>query len=641
MASICSHGCTKIMKRAPLNMNVISGLLLLLCTQSLFLVFPLAAAWHLEILVTSPWRNEERRNILRNALTNCKTVGVATQHKVTYHFFMGNVNDTRPSFEEDTNRVLFAAGRFLENGETLSSIGPAVEENQNDLGVNTGEHQQFSDAVVTTDDEAFLYGLRVRTNPADTSSPEIVQRTHLLQGDNNYRDLVVLNGPDLDPPVQRDVTYVLERPTSRAFRVAYGTRWVYLYLPSTDFIFYLDDDSFLNVPRLFQLLDGVAVTEQRNMMERQENGDENLSLRYRNERDRMQSIVVGYMMATDVDMGRYDVCEMCDPCERCLNDRALKNFCAQLPHLSLGGCLAYMNTCKIYGTETPLLDCIRDAQMEAARLAEYFGTKKSPLWLLGMGWLFGKRVINWIARNAADLKKRGAADLILGYWLVGMEDLNWVDTGPYGNFRFHDYPMRGNTFTRACHDETILVHRMTPKRWERDFDRETCSLDCALETDPELSDEDRQKIQEEEEKEERRKELEMADSLRELELNPTGVKRETRIRDDDGKAPTGGEGGPGGGSHSSNLPLNLHMEAEGEIDMEAEGEQQMGAEDEHIGQSAEVDEIDFMSEKLDDSLDDAFVTQEDESDHDENFYPEPSSYEENDENVKTIENNEL
>ena len=76
------------------------------------------------------------------------------------------------------------------------------------------------------------------------------------------RDMVVLNGPDLDPPVKRDVTYILDRPTSRAFRVAYGTKWVYHYLPSVDFIFYLDDDSFLNIPRLFQLLASVAGTEQ-------------------------------------------------------------------------------------------------------------------------------------------------------------------------------------------------------------------------------------------------------------------------------------------------------------------------------------------------------------------------------------------
>lgn len=87
--------------------------------------------------------------------------------------------------------------------------------------------------------------------------------------------------------------------------------------------------------------------------------------------------------------------------------------------------------------------------------------------------------------NADVLKKRGAADLILAYWLVPLEDLHWVDTGPHGSWRFHDYPMRGNTFTRACHSESVLVHRMTPARWDRDFDASTCTLDCKLEEEGE------------------------------------------------------------------------------------------------------------------------------------------------------------
>eukprot|EP00392_Amoebophrya_sp_AT5.2_P007742 g7757.t1 len=378
---------------------------------------------------------------------------------------MGNVNDTRPSTEEAQTRVLYAAGRFLERDETFSAADAMMYERGEQL--LPGEEPAFADP--------------------------------------------------------RDVTYILDRPTSRAFRVAYGTRWVHCYLPDTDFIFYLDDDSFLNVPRLFHLLDGVQIAEDRHLQERKvDRNEKKLQLRYRNERNKVESLVLGYMMETDTDMGRYDICEMCDPCDKCLHDRQLKEFCGQekLQHLSLGGCLAYMNTCKIYGDEKPLADCIYDAQFESSRIADYFGTKKSPLWLLGMGWLFGKRVINYIARNAADLKKRGAADLILGYWLTGIEDLNWVDTGPLGNFRFHDYPMRGNTFTRECHDETILVHRMTPKRWAQDFDAETCVLDCALERDPEVVGEGPAEDSENPFGDE---------TVRELERNPTGLAAEAGI----------------------------------------------------------------------------------------------------------------
>ena len=71
--------------------------------------------------------------------------------------------------------------------------------------------------------------------------------------------------------------------------------------------------------------------------------------------------------------------------------------------------------------------------------------------------------------------------MITGYWLVGLEEVNWVDMGPLGEFRFHDYPMVGNTFSRNCEQPgTILVHRMTPERWQSDFDPMTCNLNCKL-----------------------------------------------------------------------------------------------------------------------------------------------------------------
>lgn len=68
-------------------------------------------------------------------------------------------------------------------------------------------------------------------------------------------DMVVIGGPDTDPPVARDITYVLDRPTSRAYRVVYGTKWIVENLPTVDYIFYLDDDSYLQIPRLFEYLE--------------------------------------------------------------------------------------------------------------------------------------------------------------------------------------------------------------------------------------------------------------------------------------------------------------------------------------------------------------------------------------------------
>lgn len=86
------------------------------------------------------------------------------------------------------------------------------------------------------------------------------------------------------------------------------------------------------------------------------------------------------------------------------------------------------------------------------------------------------------------------SDLITGYWLVGLEEVNWVDMGPLGDFRFHDYPAKHNTFARNCeHPGTILVHRMTPERWQRDFDPMTCNLNCKLEEEKEEEEEGKKK----------------------------------------------------------------------------------------------------------------------------------------------------
>merc|ERR1712079_595911 len=102
--------------------------------------------------------------------------------------------------------------------------------------------------------------------------------------------MVLVGGPDVDPPVQRDVTYILDRPTSRAYRVAYGTRWIVENIPQTDFIFYLDDDSFLNLRRLVNLMESVRHAEtfrtEERMLQLQEDDARGINkdvAKYRNE----------------------------------------------------------------------------------------------------------------------------------------------------------------------------------------------------------------------------------------------------------------------------------------------------------------------------------------------------------------------
>ena len=41
--------------------------------------------------------------------------------------------------------------------------------------------------------------------------------------------------------------------------------------------------------------------------------------------------------------------------------------------------------------------------------------------------MFGHRIVKYLAQNVDNLKKRGAADVQLGFWLAPLEDIDWVD----------------------------------------------------------------------------------------------------------------------------------------------------------------------------------------------------------------------
>eukprot|EP00913_Durusdinium_trenchii_P009879 g9272.t1 len=79
-------------------------------------------------------------------------------------------------------------------------------------------------------------------------------RLGLKEEGARFNDLVFVGGPDADPAVERDVTYVLERPTARGFRLAIGTAWLAEHRPDLDYVMYLDDDSYLHLPRLLTAL---------------------------------------------------------------------------------------------------------------------------------------------------------------------------------------------------------------------------------------------------------------------------------------------------------------------------------------------------------------------------------------------------
>mmetsp|Transcript_75049 Transcript_75049/g.172004 ORF Transcript_75049/g.172004 Transcript_75049/m.172004 type:complete len:344 (+) Transcript_75049:56-1087(+) len=273
-------------------------------------------------------------------------------------------------------------------------------------------------------------------------------------------DLIVVGGHDLDPPVAQDVTYVLPRPTARAYRVAFATRWLYHH-HDPDFVFYLDDDAFLSLPRLAMLLLGVMTHHS----------------------EGLDSAVVGFTMQTALDWSAMDmdVCDMCgDNCIQCVSDLDLRAWCKKVaPGMGLAGCLLAMKNCKIMGGEEGMstAECVEYTVKKNNEVSEYFGSKWAPTWVLGMGWGFGRRVIRHVAQNAGQLKLRGAADVILGFWLAGLEDLDWVDVGTLGGRRFHDHPGGTSMFAAECTDASILIHRLNEARW-RGFDNQTCKMTC-------------------------------------------------------------------------------------------------------------------------------------------------------------------
>merc|ERR1712216_418320 len=51
-----------------------------------------------------------------------------------------------------------------------------------------------------------------------------------------YDDIVLIGGPDGDPPVERDETYVLDRPCARTYRLAHGTAWLAKHRAEVDYV---------------------------------------------------------------------------------------------------------------------------------------------------------------------------------------------------------------------------------------------------------------------------------------------------------------------------------------------------------------------------------------------------------------------
>ncbi|CAL1153320.1 unnamed protein product, partial [Cladocopium goreaui] len=261
--------------------------------------------------------------------------------------------------------------------------------------------------------------------------PSEEQEAIAWQEESTYEDLIEVGGPDTDPPVLRDVTYVLERPCARTYRLLHGSAWLAKHRPHQDYVMYLDDDSFLNLPKLVDHL----------------------------QLQQTESLAMGYVMETELDWSKTHVCELCKPCELCRKEETLKSFCNQFPGLSMGGCMMAIENCDIFDgmnhTSPELPSCVAQKLQEIRRVASYFGAKAAPRWFLGMGWVFGKRIVRFLGNNAHRLKSRGAADVSLGFWLAALEGVRFVSMN---DGFFHDHPDTVSTFAKQCTDRSILLH---------------------------------------------------------------------------------------------------------------------------------------------------------------------------------------
>ena len=235
--------------------------------------------------------------------------------------------------------------------------------------------------------------------------------------------------------------------------------------PTVDFVLYLDDDSIVSLTKLMRKIE--------------QNNDPLLAM--------------GYVMNTVLDHSQDDICDMCD-CNKkamCREDPTLHEWCGILKDhgapsdLKLGGCLHYLNVCRSYGFQQDMTHeydaiapfrCAMKAIKAENDLMDYFGNREPPPWFLGMGWVWGRKIVDFISRNVDYLKLNGAADVSTGYWMAAIEGVKWVDMGVDINM-FHDYPEYHSQFSSRCDNSSILIHRMSPERWAG-FNPNSCNLHC-------------------------------------------------------------------------------------------------------------------------------------------------------------------
>eukprot|EP00928_Gymnodinium_smaydae_P046645 TRINITY_DN31089_c0_g1_i1.p1 TRINITY_DN31089_c0_g1~~TRINITY_DN31089_c0_g1_i1.p1 ORF type:complete len:380 (+),score=53.24 TRINITY_DN31089_c0_g1_i1:33-1172(+) len=243
-----------------------------------------------------------------------------------------------------------------------------------------------------------------------------------------FDDVVVVHGPDaLDESWPDPLTHSTEPhlmlspwPTSRARRWLRSLVWLLEHRPDFLYVAQIDDRVILYLPGMIARI--------------RENANASLAM----SRISRASLNLGGS-ATD-----FEAQQIVDTSETALGNTDHTRLCIdrirKVPFgLEMRGCLATLQRCceteVIEGRDHQCNDlrrldaCLVDAHTAGVGAATYFGAAYTPRLLHESFWVVGRRVAEFLGENADDLKKRGAAGLLLGFWLTAIEDVHFVDLG--------------------------------------------------------------------------------------------------------------------------------------------------------------------------------------------------------------------
>lgn len=247
-------------------------------------------------------------------------------------------------------------------------------------------------------DQIFFMG-----QPPDAAAAELEGRT--------FGDMVVLGGPDVDregPPDREAALHVLSTARSRAYRVANGLAWLLRHRPELEYVAFAPDHTLPLLPRLVEDV----------------------------KRHSNESLALGRIGRSALLAGSD---HSLTPCEMCTSEPELHQHCMKRSHETHGtmdyrSCMGVARQCcpdvtaGIAGASCPGLGrCVSAVQDTGMPSALYYGTPESPRYLRGDGWVLGRRLAEFVAVNAFDLKMRGDPDVMLGFWLAAVEDVHFVD----------------------------------------------------------------------------------------------------------------------------------------------------------------------------------------------------------------------